>query len=118
MNYQENQLSDLLEVFICTKLSEPEINTRRYRKGMTINDLKNKLEMITGRSAGTMILSVYDKDKLIAKLDDDDSQLGSYPVENGMFLLVDDPAYEASDQDSIDGYKMTEEEYNAKQVCT
>lgn len=115
MSYQENQLSDMLEVFICTKLSEPEINTRRYRKGMTINDLKNKLEMITGRSAGTMILSAYDKDKLVAKLDDDDSQLGSYPVENGMFLLVDDPAYEASDQDSIDGYKMTEEEYNAKQ---
>jgi len=117
MNHQESQLSDLLEVYICTKLSEPEINTRRYRKGMTVNDLKNKLEMITGRSASTMILSVYDKDKLVAKLDDDDSQLGSYPVENGMFLLVDDPAYDTSDQDTIDGYKMTEEEYNAKQVC-
>jgi len=117
MNNQENQLSDMLEVYICTKLSEPEINTRRYRKGMTVNDLKNKLEMITGRSASTMILSAYDKDKLIAKLDDDDSQLGSYSVENGMFLLVDDPAYETSDQDAIDGYKMTEEEYNAKQVC-
>jgi len=73
--------------------------------------------MITGRSVGTMILSAYDKDKLVAKLDDDDSQLGSYPIENGMFLLVDDPAYNTSDQDDIDGYKMTEEEYNAKQVC-
>lgn len=117
MNNQENQLSDMLEVYICTKLSEPEINTRRYRKGMTVHDLKNKLEMITGRSVGTMILSAYDKDKLVAKLDDDDSQLGSYPIENGMFLLVDDPAYNTSDQDDIDGYKMTEEEYNAKQVC-
>lgn len=117
MNYQENQLSDLLEVYICTKLSEPEINTRRYRRGLTVSDLKNKLEMITGRSASTMILSAYDKDKLVAKLDDDDSQLGSYPIENGMFLLVDDPAYDTSDQDAIDGYKMTEEEYNAKQVC-
>jgi len=108
----------MLEVYVCTKLSEPEINARRYRRGMTVSDLKNKLEMITGRSAITMMLSVYDKDKMVAKLDDDDSQLGSYPVENGMFLLVDDPAYQTLDEDGIDGYKMTDEEYNAKQVCT
>lgn len=118
MNGQGDQLSEMLEVFVCTKLSEPEINTRRYRKGMTIGDLKNKLEMITGRSASTMLLSAYDKDNLVAKMDDDDSQLGSYPIENGMFLLVDDPAYNAFNDDSVDGYKMTEEEYNAKQVST
>lgn len=118
MNGQGDHLSEMLDVFVCTKLSEPEINTRRYRRGMTIGDLKKKLEMITGRSAPTMLLSVYDKDNLVAKMDDDDSQLGSYPVENGMFLLVDDPAYNVSNDDSIDGYKMTEEEYNAKQVST
>lgn len=116
MNGQGDKLSDMLEVYICTKLSEPEINPRRYRRGMTISDLKNKLEMITGRSASTMVLSAFDKDKFVAKLDDEDSQLGSYPVESGMFLLVDDPAF-VDDQDAIDGYKMTEEEYNAKQVC-
>lgn len=116
MTSMGDHLSDMLEVYVCTKLSEPEINPRRYRRGMTINDLKNKLEMITGRSAGTMMLSAYDKEKLVAKLDDDDSQLGSYPIESGMFLLVDDPAFQTFDQDSIDGYKMTEEEYNAKQV--
>lgn len=117
MNCQGDQLSDMLEVYVCTKLSDPEINPRRYRRSMAISDLKNKLEMVTGRSASTMVLSAYDKDKLVAKMDDDDSQLGSYPVENGMFLLVDDPAYQTFDQDTIDGYKMTEEEYNAKQVC-
>lgn len=85
---------------------------------MAVGDLKNKLELITGRSASTMVLSAYDKQKLVVKLDDDDAQLGSYAVENGMFLLVDDPAYETSDQDAVDGYKMTEEEYDAKQVCT
>jgi len=84
---------------------------------MTISDLKNKLEMITGRSASTMTLSAYDKDKLVAKLDDDDSQLGSYPIENGMFLLVDDPAFETFNEDAVDSYKMTKEEYDAKQVC-
>lgn len=116
MNGQGDHLSDMLEIYVCTKLSEPEINARRYRRGMTVGDLKNKLEMITGRSASTMILSAYDKDKLVAKMDDDDSQLGSYPVENGMFLLVDDPAFETFDQDAIDGYKMSKEEYDAKQV--
>lgn len=116
MNGQGDNLSDMLEIYVCTKLSEPEINARRYRRGMTVGDLKNKLEMITGRSASTMMLSAYDKDKLVAKMDDDDSQLGSYPVESGMFLLVDDPAFETFDQDAIDSYKMTEEEYNAKQV--
>lgn len=116
MNGQGDHLSDMLEVYVCTKLSEQEINPRRYRRGMTISDLKNKLEMVTGRSASSMILSVYDKDKLVAKLDDDDSQLGSYPVENSMLLLVEDPAFQTFDQDAVDGYKMTEEEYNAKQV--
>lgn len=116
MNVEEAHLSEMLEVYVCTKLSEPEINARRYRRGMTISDLKNKLEMITGRSASTMMLSAYDKDKLIVKLDDDDSQLGSYPVENGMFLLVDDPAFKSFDQDDVDSYKMTKEEYDAKQV--
>lgn len=116
MNGQGDQLSEMLEVYVCTKLSEPEINTRRYRKGMTIGDLKNKLEMITGRSASTMMLSVYDKDNLIVKMDDDDSQLGSYPVNNGMLLLVEDPEFNASNIDDVDGYKMTEEEYDAKQV--
>lgn len=116
MNSRGEGSSDMLEVYVCTKLSEPEINARRYRRGMTVGDFKNKLEMITGRAAGTMVLSAYDKDKLVARLDDDDSQLGSYPIENGMSLLVDDPAFEASDQDAIDGYKMTEEEYDAKQV--
>lgn len=118
MSNQDQHLSDMLEVFVCTKLSELEANTRRFRLNITISDLKNKLEMITGRSASTMMLSVYDKDVLVVKLDDDDSQLGSFPIGNGMFLLVDDPAYEAFNQDEIDGYKMTKEEYNAKQVCT
>lgn len=110
------ELSDMLEIYVCTKISEPEINPRRYRRGMTVYELKNKLEMITGRSAKTMNLSVYDKDRLVVKLDDDDSQIGSYPIESGMQILVEDPAYQSLDQDSIDGYKMTEEEYDAKQV--
>lgn len=117
MSGAADQLSDMLEVYVCTKLSEPEINPRRYRRGMTVGDLKNKLEMITGRSAATMALSAYAKDKLAAALDDDDAPLGSYAVESGMLLLVDDPAFDASDPDATDGgYKMTEEEYNAKQV--
>lgn len=113
-----HDMSSMLLVYVCTKLSEPEINPRRFRLGMTISDLKNKLEMITGRSASTMMLSVYDKDNvLVVKLDDDDAQLSSFPIGNGMFLLVDDPAFEICDQDAIDGYKMTAEEYNAKRVC-
>ncbi|XP_050535269.1 tubulin-folding cofactor B [Daktulosphaira vitifoliae] len=109
------ELSNMLEVYVCTSLSEPEINPRRYRRGMTVSELKNKLEMVTGRSANSMNLSAYDKDKFVAKLDDDDSQIGSYSIENGMQLLVEDPTFQNLDQDSIDGYKMTEEEYDAKQ---
>lgn len=108
--------SDTVEVHVCTELSRPEINARRYRRAMTVGDFKSKLEMITGRSAGTMVLSAYDKGRLAARLDDDDSPLGSYPVENGMLLLVDDPAFDASVQDDADGYRMTEEEYDAKRV--
>lgn len=116
MNSRVDNLSDMLELYVCTKLSEPELNPRRYRRGMTISDLKNKLEMVTGQSANTMMLSVYNKDKLVSKLDDDDSQLSSYDIESGMFLLVDGPDFQTSDQDLVDKFKMTQEEYNERRV--
>lgn len=47
------------------------------------------MELQTGGNATTMSLELYDKeDVLVAKLDNDDALLGSYPVDNGMRLHV------------------------------
>lgn len=47
------------------------------------------MELQTGGNAATMTLELYDKnDKLVAKLDDDNALLGSYPVDSGMRLHV------------------------------
>ena len=45
--------------------------------------------MITGASAGSMKLEVYNsKDKLVCTLDNNDALLGSYPIDDGMRIHV------------------------------
>lgn len=48
-----------------------------------------KLELVTGASAATMNLTVFDKDnKLVCILDNNDALLGSYPIDSGMRIHV------------------------------
>ena len=50
---------------------------------------KAKLELISGGSAASMKLEVYDKEnKLVCKLDNDDALLGSHQVDDGMRIHV------------------------------
>ena len=58
---------------------------------MTIGELKNKLEMITGASSAGMKIKVFNKDdKEVCSLSDDSKMLGFYPVDNGHRLEVTD----------------------------
>ena len=50
---------------------------------------QNKLELITGGSAATMRLSVFDKqDQFVCHMDSETALLGSFPVDEGMRLHV------------------------------
>ena len=53
--------------------------------------LQTKLELVTGGSASTMKLKVYDiKNNFVCDIDKDDALLGSYPIDDGMTIHVID----------------------------
>ena len=90
---------------------------KRYSKDIQIDDLKSKLEMITGLVSTDMKLKLLDKEKkFICDLNDGNKMLGYYPVEDGYFLSV-----EASqnligtvEDPNFKRFELTDEEYAKK----
>lgn len=72
---------------------------------------------MTGGSALTMKLELYDnKNKHICNIDNDNSLLGSYPIDDGMRIhVIDKFALVSFDSnDSTDRFRLSEEEYGKK----
>ncbi|XP_014667828.1 PREDICTED: tubulin-folding cofactor B-like [Priapulus caudatus] len=88
---------------------------RRFEKDLTIQSLKEKLELLTGSTAANMKLKLYSKDdKLIVDIDSSSALLGSYPVEDGMRIHVDDPTIQAGEYEDVSKvhkFELTDEEY-------
>lgn len=63
---------------------------KKFPKEMTIGELKNKLELISGYAANqAMKLTLLDKDKhTLCCMDDEERMLGYYPCEDGYFVQV------------------------------
>lgn len=73
------------------------------------------MEVITGGSAGTMQLQLFNGDKLIAQLDDDDALLGSYAIENGMRIHVVDRAnYLLGHESSVEKFELSDKQYDER----
>lgn len=93
---------------------------RRFQKDMTIRDLKDKLVLVSGASVETMQLSLKNRDgtKLITALDDDERLLGSYPVENGLYLDITDPTVrieELTDVSKVEKFEISKDEYEKRE---
>ncbi|PVD26663.1 hypothetical protein C0Q70_14341 [Pomacea canaliculata] len=88
---------------------------KRFSKDLTIAAFKMKLELVTGASAATMNLTVFDKDnKLVCILDNNDALLGSYPIDSGMRIHVEDKhlhAGEFEDISKVEKFEISEEDY-------
>lgn len=91
---------------------------KRYPKSLTVAALKGKLELVTGGSAATMKLSVYNKDnQLVCDVDNDDALLGSYPIDSGMRIHVIDKCLSAGEFDDVskvEKFEISEEEYSKR----
>ncbi|KAB7504958.1 Tubulin-folding cofactor B, partial [Armadillidium nasatum] len=91
---------------------------KRFDKSLTIGDLKARLELITGASSGSMILSVYDeKDNEICALNNDSALLGSFPVEENYRIHVVDNSKrvgEFEDLSKVQKFELSEDEYEKK----
>lgn len=62
---------------------------RRFPRDLSIRDLKNKLELVTGASAATMRLELKDNQgKLIKQLGDSHATLDVCDVQDGMIIHV------------------------------
>ncbi|CAG8553950.1 10474_t:CDS:2 [Paraglomus occultum] len=96
--------------------SESSSSERRFDKGLTIGDLKAKLEPVTGIPAANQILKLYNGDTLVTSVEGDDFMLGAFPVDNYMTLKVTDsdpraPKGQFTDLSQVEKYELPDEEY-------
>ncbi|CAG8487099.1 17067_t:CDS:2 [Cetraspora pellucida] len=68
--------------------SENTSSERRFDKGISIGNLKTKLEPITGIPAESQLLQLYNGDTLVTSVEGDNYMLGAFPVDNFMTLKV------------------------------
>ncbi|CAG8559623.1 7448_t:CDS:2 [Ambispora gerdemannii] len=68
--------------------SENASSERRFDKGISIRDLRVKLEPITGISTTSQQLQLYNGDTFVASVEGDDYMLGAFPVDNYMTLKL------------------------------
>lgn len=79
-----------VDVRLTSTISSFEVK-RRFNRGITIAELKGKLEMVVGASPSSMDLELFSvSDKFMQKLDDNEALLGSYPVDDECRIHVTD----------------------------
>lgn len=107
--------SDFVKLHISTSKDDISFNEKRFAKDISISNLKEKLELMTGGSSSTMKLEAYNKaNKLICPLNEDSALLGSYPLEDGMRLHVIDNftlPLAFNDTGDVELFELSEEDY-------
>ncbi|EIE84324.1 hypothetical protein G6F46_007024 [Rhizopus delemar] len=107
-------------VILFVDTSEEKVSTeRRFDKGLTISQLKYKLEPITGIPSSTQLIELYQGNNLLGSLDDEDKMLGAYPVEDYMRLHVKDTnphriRNQYTDVSLVEKFELTEDEYQKR----
>ncbi|XP_077398200.1 tubulin-folding cofactor B [Festucalex cinctus] len=107
-----------VNVRLTTTISSFEV-TRRFDRGISIAELKGKLEMVVGAPASSMDLELFStSDTLLQKLDDDNALLGSYPVDDDCRIHVIDRSGgqlgEFTDVTKVEKFVMSDEAYEKK----
>ncbi|BES93034.1 CAP-Gly domain [Nesidiocoris tenuis] len=108
--------ADFINVMISTSC-ESNCIEKRYHKGITVLELKGKLEVITGANAATMKIKVFSKtDELVCELSDGNALLGSYPIDDGMRLHVEDQFLlrKQLDEFQVEKFELSQEEYDKR----
>ena len=82
--------NDFVNVFISSNITS-FTSEKKFDKSLTIADLKSKLELITGGNSGSMDITAFTKeDKLICEISDPNAMLGSFPLDDGVRLHIED----------------------------
>ncbi|XP_050702958.1 tubulin-folding cofactor B-like [Eriocheir sinensis] len=91
---------------------------KRFDRALTIGDLKGRLELVTGGSASSMGLEVFDENEsLVCRMDNDEALLGSFCVEENYRIHVTDSSKrqgEFEDLSKVEKYELSQEEYSKR----
>lgn len=108
---------------VVTVLISSSLNTfvaeKRLDRGLTLAELKCKLELVVGSPASCMDLQLFSTDNaFIQNLDQDDVLLGSYPVDDGCRIHVIDKsgakAGEYEDLSRVEKYEISHDAYDKR----
>uniref|UniRef100_A0A1A7XBT1 Tubulin folding cofactor B n=1 Tax=Iconisemion striatum TaxID=60296 RepID=A0A1A7XBT1_9TELE len=107
-----------VDVRLTSSLSSFEAK-RRFNRGITVAELKGKLEMIVGVPASSMDLEIFSMaDKFLQKIDNDEALLGSYPVDDNCRINVIDKSGgqvgELFDVSKVEKYELSDDAYDKK----
>jgi tubulin-folding cofactor B len=113
MNNFNKSGSDFINVIITNSNNENYSVERRFKRDITIQDFKNKLELLVGCQANKMKLEVYDKnDDIVCKPNDLDNYLSSYPIQDDMRVhVIDNGEQQIEDQSIVPKFELSDEIY-------
>ncbi|KAF7218872.1 tubulin-folding cofactor B [Nothobranchius furzeri] len=107
-----------VDVRLTSSLSTFEVR-RRFNRGITVAELKGKLEMIVGVSASSMDLEIFSvADTFLQKMDDDEALLGSYPIDDNSRINVIDKSGgqvgELFDVSKVEKFELPDDAYDKR----
>lgn len=107
-------MGDFVHVNVSNSQNDVISFEKKFPRDIKIGDLKFKLEIITGGSAGTMQLQLFNGEKIIAQLNDDNAELGSYPIENNMRLHVVDSFGNLFGDSKVEKFELSDRQYEER----
>ncbi|XP_012277007.1 tubulin-folding cofactor B [Orussus abietinus] len=107
--------SDFVNLKI-TNSGNSSVVERRFQKGISVDEFKGKLELLTGANPMTLSLEVYDKnDTITCKLTEGSHLLGSYPIDDGMRIhVIDNFSRTEEDLSKVEKFEISEEDYSKR----
>ncbi|KAM5146917.1 tubulin-folding cofactor B [Mantella aurantiaca] len=92
---------------------------KRLDRGLTLAELKCKLELVVGSPASCMDLKLFSTDNnFLQNLDQDDALLGSYPVDDGCRIHVIDKSGakvgEFEDLSGVEKFEISDDAYEKR----
>lgn len=108
-------MGDFVHVNVSNSQNDVISFEKKFPRDIKIGDLKFKLEIITGGSAGTMQLQLFNGEKIVALLNDDNAELGSYPIENNMRLHVIDSFGNLFGDSKVEKFELSDTQYDKRQ---
>lgn len=104
--------SNFVNVVVTSSNNDTYSVERRFKKDITVEEFKNKLELLVGCESNAMKLEVYNKnDDIVCKLNENDRTLGSYPIDDGMRVHVIGDSEEQSGDGTVEKFELSQEEY-------